>query len=529
MKKRFLPLLLAVFASVEAKTQCGGPITLATQADVNNFSTNYPGCTFPTGRFVIGVQPNDPNHPPVSDINDLTPLSQITGFGGNQTFVAFTSLTSLAGLDNVTDVSGDFTVQGNDLLTDLTGLGSLTHVQNLLKIQDNEGLQSLNGLAGGFTNLKSLVIIENDVLTDLGNVLDNLQTVEEYVFINTNPSLPTIGTMNNLVSIGQYLNIENHASLTSLNAFNSLVSVGGGQFPPQTKDFEVLRCPQLTTLNDFINLSELGRNFEIANNDNLEEFSFPSLTNIEGDFIFTNNDALTTLLDGFTTNFTVGNTLTITGNSSLSDCEAEAVCNHLNLDNPATITGNANGCQNVTAVETACALLPVSLTFFNGNNDGGDVLLTWQTASEENNDYFQVEHSTDGSNFQPIGKVGGRGTSTASHNYSLRHTRPAKGSNYYRLKQVDFDGQFAYSPIVHVEIRGGLLVEAFPNPTTGYVRLKGELSEGTARMTDVNGVTLHEKQLPDERNFDLTYLPTGIYFLEIVMGNEKIVKRVVKE
>jgi hypothetical protein len=197
--------------------------------------------------------------------------------------------------------------------------------------------------------------------------------------------------------------------------------------------------------------------------------------------------------------------------------------------NNATIGQNDPGCQNRNQVENACALLPIELLFFNGKEQNGEVLLNWRTATEENNDYFEVEHSTDGSHFKPIGKVAGRGTTASPNNYSFHHTRPSKGANYYRFKQVDFDGKFSYSPIVHVEIGLDALIEAYPNPTTAFVKLDGELAEGTARLLDINGRSLIEKELPNGRLFDLSPFPAGIYLLEVVMGSEKIVKRVVKE
>ena len=80
--------------------------------------------------------------------------------------------------------------------------------------------------------------------------------------------------------------------------------------------------------------------------------------------------------------------------------------------------------------------------------------LTWATASEINNDYFLVQHSSDGIRFDDLGTVVGAGTTTQSHSYDWMHDHPSAGVNYYRLKQVDFDGQFEYSPIRVVMMDG---------------------------------------------------------------------------
>lgn len=98
--------------------------------------------------------------------------------------------------------------------------------------------------------------------------------------------------------------------------------------------------------------------------------------------------------------------------------------------------------------------LPVELTRFDAMLNGQQVDLTWATASEINNDYFLVQHSTDGARFEELDMVPGAGTTTLPQNYSWTHGSPSAGVNYYRLRQVDYDGQFEYSPIRVVDLRG---------------------------------------------------------------------------
>lgn len=525
MNKHFPLSLLLVSIAFALNAQCPSTwLILNTQAEVNAFPSN---CSYLNVRLDIGAFGG------ASDITDLTPLNQLTGCS-NKIYIWFNpQLTSLNGLENLTEVLQDFTIQENHALTDLTGLEGLQMTEGLLKIEDNNSLQTLNGLTAGgvLTHVESLVIIENDELTDLGNVFDNLQTVDEYVYIQDNASLPTLNTMNNLTSIGWYLNIENLPELTALNAFNSLQTVGMAVgAPANAKDFEVINCPELQTLHDFNGLSELGRNFELSGNTSLTEMSFPSLTIVHGEMSISFNAALTSLTGLGDFDLPAG-PLTIVNNANLPECEALGLCEYLDVIplKPATINNNDPGCLSRTEVVAACALLPVKLIAFHGKEHDDDVLLNWQTASEENNDYFQVEHSTDGSVFKPVGKVAGNGTTAVLSNYSFHHTQPSKGGNFYRLKQVDFDGQYAYSNIVHVETARGFDVEVYPNPSTGYVKLRGELAEGIARLTDITGRLILEKQLPDQNLIDLTQQPEGVYLVEIQTGNERVIKRVVKE
>lgn len=516
MKKFTLLLLLAAGFQMAITAQCPvTPVLLTTQTQVNNFATTYPTCTYLNVRFEVKG----------AGITDLTPLNQLTGTSKNFYINFNPDLTTLTGLDNITEVLGDLTIQANHQLTNLQGFGSLSNAPALVKVENNDGLLSLEGLTAGgvLTHVGSLVIIENNSLTDLGDVYDALETVGEYVYIQDNAALTSINTFNNLVSVGQYLTIDNHPSLTAINGFAALETVG---LQGAGWDFEILHCPQLTTVDNFTSLSQVGKNFEITDNTNLSTLSFPGLNTIGGGMSIAVNSSLTSL-SGLG-DFTLAGPLSIVSNTSLPQCEAAGICDYLEGPGAATISNNSTGCNSVIQVETACLLLPVELVHFKGNVVDGEVHLDWHTASEKDNDYFQVEHSIDGVNFEPLSIVNGMGTSTALNKYSFIHSRPFKGDNYYRLKQVDLDGTFSYSDMVRVETVQEVHVEIYPNPTTGYARLKGELPEGTVRLSDSKGRLIAEKHLPEQYVFDLTREPEGIYLIEIITQNERIVKRLMK-
>lgn len=102
--------------------------------------------------------------------------------------------------------------------------------------------------------------------------------------------------------------------------------------------------------------------------------------------------------------------------------------------------------------------LPVKLISFDATvNKENTVDLNWATASELDNAYFEVERSSDAVDFSPIAKVEGAGNSTNTIQYHTTDNNPLNGMSYYRLKQVDLDGNFAYSEIVSVSISGGAL------------------------------------------------------------------------
>ncbi|PBQ31683.1 hypothetical protein CNR22_07845 [Sphingobacteriaceae bacterium] len=90
---------------------------------------------------------------------------------------------------------------------------------------------------------------------------------------------------------------------------------------------------------------------------------------------------------------------------------------------------------------TCAAVLPVELLSFSGYSNGQKNILKWATATESNNNYFTIEHSSDGENWTEVKKVYGAGTTSSRRDYSTFINEPEKIVNYYRLKQTDFDGQ----------------------------------------------------------------------------------------
>lgn len=140
-----------------------------------------------------------------------------------------------------------------------------------------------------------------------------------------------------------------------------------------------------------------------------------------------------------------------------------------------TITNSAGciGSGTVVISSTTCGtVLPVSLLDFTAQKAKDYVALTWGTASEVNSDYFAVERSVNGFNWQTIGTVKAHGNSTIRQDYKYLDENPYMGINYYRLRQVDADGHFAYSEIRTVDFTNKWLVHIYPNPATDYLILE---------------------------------------------------------
>jgi hypothetical protein len=138
-------------------------------------------------------------------------------------------------------------------------------------------------------------------------------------------------------------------------------------------------------------------------------------------------------------------------------------------DNPGTVTDDSGSytgdCDN--------PILPVDLVSFHATATELGNLLQWQTASERDNDFFEIQRSTDALNWEGIAKITGTGNSDQPIAYQYLDSNPLVGRVFYRLKQVDFDGAFEYSFIVSVvtgELPGFKVLQVFPNPTTGDIQ-----------------------------------------------------------
>jgi hypothetical protein len=180
--------------------------------------------------------------------------------------------------------------------------------------------------------------------------------------------------------------------------------------------------------------------------------------------------------------------------------------------------------------EPTSNLLPVTWLSFDGVHDGEVVLLEWKTASEINNDYFSVERSSNGFDFEEIGTVFGAGNSNVINRYNFTDFEPLAAYSYYRLKQVDFDSQFEYSEIIAVKGSevNTLSMKVFPNPFSDIIVVdNGDKEIGYIRVYDSSGkILFHELFKQTNTTINLNHLDAGTYYLSNEFGViTKLVKR----
>ncbi|MEX1192713.1 MAG: T9SS type A sorting domain-containing protein [Brumimicrobium sp.] len=119
--------------------------------------------------------------------------------------------------------------------------------------------------------------------------------------------------------------------------------------------------------------------------------------------------------------------------------------------------------DNIVIAEVYDSALPVEFSSFEVNVNKNTVQLEWNTLSEQNNDYFEVERSKDGQKFENIGTVNGAGTSVKEIDYNFIDKNPIDGTSYYRIKQTDYDGKATYSEVKSVDVSLKRKAKIYPN------------------------------------------------------------------
>ena len=180
-----------------------------------------------------------------------------------------------------------------------------------------------------------------------------------------------------------------------------------------------------------------------------------------------------------------------------------------------------------------CMVVPVELLSFRAKKGDGQVDLTWTTATEINNDFFDVQRSLDGKEFRNIGQVDGKGTTFATSNYTFIDKAPLE-SNYYRLRQVDFDGTESYSNIRFVAFDNEASeskYEIYPNPFTNDITIDlGSVDFYRIEIYNSAGSNVLKDTYLSGQLIKLNHLASGSYTLKVfdAIGNEILVRSIVK-
>lgn len=185
-------------------------------------------------------------------------------------------------------------------------------------------------------------------------------------------------------------------------------------------------------------------------------------------------------------------------------------------------------------------VLPLIINQFNGSYTDGFIQLGWNTYSEINIDHFNIERSTDGTNFRQIGKINAiSGELNSNTNYTYLDITAQRGTMYYRLALVDINGNYTYSKVimVAVDLKGISVMIVYPNPFSKRVQIRVNSDKAEKVVINIinNSGVLMSSQPAETKVGDnnivinkVDALPGGIYFIEVVSSTRSLKTRVMK-
>lgn len=220
---------------------------------------------------------------------------------------------------------------------------------------------------------------------------------------------------------------------------------------------------------------------------------------------------------------------TIPANVAINSFLIQAASNTGNLGK-ITITGGMSLAYDLST-------LPVTLISFKGDVQSNEVNLNWRTASELNNDYFEVLRAGNDGNFVSIAKVSGNGTKNQTSDYYLKDKSPLAGNNYYKLKQVDFNGKTTVlSEVVLAKTLAketSLVVSSTQNTDVSVNILANNNAKATLGFYNTNGQKVFETNVELNKGFnqfsyDVSTLNSGIYIAKVYGNGLQLVTKFVK-
>ncbi len=173
----------------------------------------------------------------------------------------------------------------------------------------------------------------------------------------------------------------------------------------------------------------------------------------------------------------------------------------------------------------------MKLTSFTSNVDGNSINLTWKTATEQNNNGFEIDKKLNDGSFSKIAFISGNGTTSETHSYSYSDKNLSNGKYSYRLKQIDYDGKEKFSKIIEAELNMPVkfrLNQNYPNPFNPSTNISYSLATKqfvTIKVYNVIGkeiTTLVNEEKPEGQysvNFNASNISSGVYFYTIRAGS----------
>lgn len=212
MKKILLLLLISISIVSFSQSCLPDGISFNSQQDIDNFQTNYPGCTEIEGWVMIWGE---------DDVTNLNGLNVLTSIGGYFRVWDNESLTDITGLNNLTSIGGNLNVRNNNALTTFYGLENLSAVAEDVFIMNNDHLQTLTGLSG-LTSVGERLVISDNIELETLDALENLTSIGESLEISYNSILEDLNGLSNLSSVNGIVKVRDNSTLPSLEGLENI-------------------------------------------------------------------------------------------------------------------------------------------------------------------------------------------------------------------------------------------------------------------------------------------------------------------
>jgi hypothetical protein len=457
----------------------------------------------------------------------LTPASLTNGtFSGNLSTVGSNSVVTFC----ASSTTGTVTIDGNGTQT---FSGSSTRIPIIRKLV-------MNTTASGSLTLNVPLNVNSSLLMTSGNIVT---TSTNSLTLTSSAVTANIGNSNSFVDGPLFYNVAN----TATNTINFPIGKGSTWRPLTLRQTNSV-ATSFTFKAEMFNSSARSLSYTL-----------PGTVNRVSDYNYWDIDrTLTSSGAAMPTQSLTGNqavTLYYTAGDGVNDGANLAICKNTSTATTTWIdiggTGGSAGAGSVSSTSAPTVFtsysrftlgnknagtnpLPIELVSFTATKNNKVVDVKWETASELNNDYFEVEKSKNGIDFETLTYVKGAGNITVRLNYKTVDENPFNGISYYRLKQVDLDQTFTYSQIQSVEFEKGkdFAFDIFPNPSEGNtINVSFENADNGEVLVvvfDVTGKESYSKVLITNEANNAVYaidpsntLAPGVYLITAT-SNQKI-------
>jgi hypothetical protein len=182
--------------------------------------------------------------------------------------------------------------------------------------------------------------------------------------------------------------------------------------------------------------------------------------------------------------------------------------------------------------------LPITLLYFEAEKkSSSSALLIWETTQEINTSRFEVEHSNDAITFNKMGSVQAAGNSAINKKYEFVDNNPTVGLNYYRLKQIDLDNRFIYTPtrVLQFKLLDAATVKYYPNPTNGMLTIELSIANSNeirvVNICNATGAVVNQLKIGanagSKMQIDLSKYAKGIYFIQVKTATVNSTERII--